>query len=83
MLIEDLSLIPAELLGFDDYIPPFATARGTDILKGVNYGSGGAGIRAETGLNLVIFNSPARKCVLACFHMIIKTKNPISKILQF
>ncbi|KAM7505879.1 hypothetical protein LguiB_004783 [Lonicera macranthoides] len=44
--------ILAELLGFDDYIPPFATARGTDIVGGVNYGSGGAGIRAETGLNL-------------------------------
>ncbi|KAK3007489.1 hypothetical protein RJ639_014611 [Escallonia herrerae] len=41
--------IIAELLGFDDYIPPYATARGPDILKGVNYGSGSAGIRDETG----------------------------------
>ncbi|CAK9154693.1 unnamed protein product [Ilex paraguariensis] len=41
-----------ELLGFDDYIPPFATARGQDILKGVNYGSGSAGIRDETGQQL-------------------------------
>ncbi|KAA8515024.1 hypothetical protein F0562_018189 [Nyssa sinensis] len=44
--------ILAELLGFEDYIPPFATARGNGILKGVNYGSGGAGIRNETGQQL-------------------------------
>ncbi|KAM7505880.1 hypothetical protein LguiB_004784 [Lonicera macranthoides] len=47
-----MSLVSAELLGFEDYIPPFATARGINILKGVNYASGGAGIRAETGQNL-------------------------------
>ncbi|KAL3846149.1 hypothetical protein ACJIZ3_003552 [Penstemon smallii] len=42
-----------ELLGFDSYIPPFATAKGTEnIIKGVNYGSGGAGIRSETGEKL-------------------------------
>ncbi|XAR66619.1 Triacylglycerol lipase [Bertholletia excelsa] len=39
-------------LGFDDSPPPFATARGQDILKGVNYASGGAGIRDETGRQL-------------------------------
>ncbi|KAK4340622.1 hypothetical protein RND71_039123 [Anisodus tanguticus] len=39
----------AELVGFDNFIPPFATARGPEILKGVNYGSGVAGIRDETG----------------------------------
>ncbi|CAK9182033.1 unnamed protein product [Ilex paraguariensis] len=44
--------ILAELLGFDDYIPPFATARGQDILKGVNYGSESVGIRDETGQQL-------------------------------
>ncbi|XP_027101519.1 GDSL esterase/lipase At1g29670-like [Coffea arabica] len=38
----------AQLLGFDNFIPPYATARGQDIIKGVNYGSGGAGIRDET-----------------------------------
>ncbi|XP_062165341.1 GDSL esterase/lipase At1g29670-like isoform X2 [Alnus glutinosa] len=37
-----------QLLGFEDYIPPFATARGKEILKGVNYASGAAGIRNET-----------------------------------
>ncbi|KAE8056665.1 hypothetical protein FH972_013413 [Carpinus fangiana] len=39
----------AEFLGFDNYIPPFATARGREILKGVNYASSAAGIRNETG----------------------------------
>ncbi|KAL0395284.1 UNVERIFIED_CONTAM: GDSL esterase/lipase [Sesamum latifolium] len=42
----------AELLGFDDYIPPFATAQGNEIFKGVNYASGSAGIRDETGEQL-------------------------------
>ncbi|XP_057471149.1 GDSL esterase/lipase At1g29670-like [Actinidia eriantha] len=42
----------AELLGFDKYIPPFATASDQEILMGVNYGSGGAGIRDETGSQL-------------------------------
>ncbi|KAL3846146.1 hypothetical protein ACJIZ3_003549 [Penstemon smallii] len=42
--------IIGELLGFDSYIPPFATAQGTEnIIKGVNYGSGAAGIRSESG----------------------------------
>ncbi|KAG8374658.1 hypothetical protein BUALT_Bualt10G0018900 [Buddleja alternifolia] len=44
--------ILAKFLGFDTYIPPFATAQGEDILKGVNYGSGSAGIRSETGQQL-------------------------------
>lgn len=43
----------AELLGFDDYIPPYATARGEQILRGVNYASAAAGIRSETGQQLV------------------------------
>ncbi|KAL0395279.1 UNVERIFIED_CONTAM: GDSL esterase/lipase [Sesamum latifolium] len=38
-----------ELLGFDNYIPPFATAQGNEIIRGVNYASGSAGIRDETG----------------------------------
>ncbi|KAJ4718997.1 GDSL esterase/lipase [Melia azedarach] len=38
----------AELLGFENHIPPFASARSEDILKGVNYASGGAGIKDET-----------------------------------
>lgn len=46
----------AQLLGFDKYIPPFATARDQDILMGVNYGSGGAGIRDGSGTELVIIS---------------------------
>ena len=42
----------AELLGFDDYIPPYADASGDAILKGVNYASAAAGIREETGQQL-------------------------------
>jgi phospholipase/lecithinase/hemolysin len=42
----------AELLGFDDYIPPYVSASGQDILKGVNYASAAAGIREETGRQL-------------------------------
>ncbi|KAH7856717.1 hypothetical protein Vadar_004651 [Vaccinium darrowii] len=42
----------AELLGFDKPIPPFATATGREILMGVNYASGAAGIRDETGYQL-------------------------------
>lgn len=42
----------AESLGFQRYIPPYATARGRDILWGVNYASAAAGIREETGRQL-------------------------------
>ncbi|XP_061356076.1 GDSL esterase/lipase At1g29670-like [Gastrolobium bilobum] len=42
----------AELLGFNGYISPYATARGRDILRGVNYASAAAGIREETGQQL-------------------------------
>ncbi|GFQ02726.1 GDSL esterase/lipase at4g18970 [Phtheirospermum japonicum] len=42
----------AELLGFDDYIPPYSSARGEQILRGVNYASAAAGIRQETGQQL-------------------------------
>ncbi|KAG6756181.1 hypothetical protein NC652_027747 [Populus alba x Populus x berolinensis] len=42
----------AQQLGFRNYIPPYATARGRDILGGVNYASAAAGIREETGRQL-------------------------------
>ncbi|KAF7151938.1 hypothetical protein RHSIM_Rhsim02G0055800 [Rhododendron simsii] len=48
----DLGVQIPQFLGFDEYIPPFATARDQDILLGVNYGSGGAGIRDESGTEL-------------------------------
>ncbi|KAK4564890.1 hypothetical protein RGQ29_006800 [Quercus rubra] len=45
--------IIAELLGFENYIPAFATApKGFEILRGVNYASGSAGIRNESGQHL-------------------------------
>ena len=45
--------ITADLLGFKSYIPPFATANSEQIISGVNYASGAAGIREETGQNVV------------------------------
>ncbi|KAL8205820.1 hypothetical protein R6Q57_009371 [Mikania cordata] len=42
----------AQLLGFDKFIPPFASAKDAEILIGVNYASGGAGIRHETSKHL-------------------------------
>ncbi|RDX65403.1 GDSL esterase/lipase, partial [Mucuna pruriens] len=40
----------SEYLGFaESSIPPYANTGGSDILKGVNYASGAAGIRPETG----------------------------------
>ncbi|XP_047154624.1 GDSL esterase/lipase At1g29670-like [Vigna umbellata] len=41
--------IISQFLEFENFIPPFANTSGSDILKGVNYASGGAGIRSETG----------------------------------
>ncbi|GMN43435.1 hypothetical protein TIFTF001_012638 [Ficus carica] len=42
-----------QLLGFEHFIQPFATAAGTDnILDGVNYASGSAGILRQTGQHL-------------------------------
>ncbi|KAK1276870.1 GDSL esterase/lipase [Acorus gramineus] len=42
----------AELLGFDDYIPPFVNTRGQALLNGANFASAAAGIREETGRQL-------------------------------
>ncbi|KAG5029551.1 hypothetical protein AAZX31_05G152200 [Glycine max] len=44
--------IITELLGLENFIPPFANTGVSDILKGVNYASGAAGIRNETGTHL-------------------------------
>ena len=44
--------IVAQLLGFEDFIPSFANSVRSDITKGVNYASGSAGIRNETGKHL-------------------------------
>jgi len=53
------SIIAAQLLGFDNFIPPFANTSGSDILRGVNYASGGAGIRNETGSHSVQIKEPS------------------------
>ncbi|KAJ8494050.1 hypothetical protein OPV22_015771 [Ensete ventricosum] len=42
----------AALLGFDDFIPPYANTRGQALLSGVNFASAAAGIREETGRQL-------------------------------
>ncbi|KAJ8774722.1 hypothetical protein K2173_017168 [Erythroxylum novogranatense] len=41
--------ILGQFLGFDDFIPPFPSASGSYIVNGVNYASGSAGIRNESG----------------------------------
>jgi hypothetical protein len=43
----------ARLLGFDDYIPPYAGATSEQLLTGVNFASAAAGIRDDTGQQLV------------------------------
>lgn len=50
--------LAAEFLGFGKPIPPFASTATDDqeILMGVNYASGAAGIRDETGYQLVMNN---------------------------
>ncbi|KAE8713820.1 GDSL esterase/lipase [Hibiscus syriacus] len=44
--------IIVQLLGFQEFIPPFATSKGRQILKGVNYASGSSGILNESGQQL-------------------------------
>jgi len=41
--------IIADILGFDEHIPPFATVSNSQLLRGVNYASGSAGVLEETG----------------------------------
>ncbi|XVF69960.1 hypothetical protein PTKIN_Ptkin11bG0122800 [Pterospermum kingtungense] len=41
-----------ELLGFKHYMPPFAESKGKNILNGVNYASGSAGILDASGKQL-------------------------------
>ncbi|KAJ0075187.1 hypothetical protein Patl1_35174 [Pistacia atlantica] len=48
----DQDILKAQLLGFENFIPAHAASKGDqDILKGINYASGGAGIREETATN--------------------------------
>nr|KAJ0212663.1 hypothetical protein LSAT_V11C400175680 [Lactuca sativa] len=52
MMWQIVCLISGQLLGFVNYIPPYATVTNQEISTGVNYGSGTAGIRDETGSHL-------------------------------
>uniref|UniRef100_A0A0E0PQ06 GDSL esterase/lipase n=2 Tax=Oryza TaxID=4527 RepID=A0A0E0PQ06_ORYRU len=47
-----LSYFLPKLLGFEDFIPPFAGASSDQLLTGVNFASAAAGIREETGQQL-------------------------------
>jgi len=49
----------AQLLGFDNFIPPFAATSGDQLLGGANFASAAAGIRAETGQQLVCMFGPS------------------------
>ncbi|KAI9121450.1 hypothetical protein K1719_008483 [Acacia pycnantha] len=45
-------------------IPPFANTSGSDILKGVNYASGAAGILPDTAIQMALYELGARKFTL-------------------
>ncbi|KAK1264090.1 GDSL esterase/lipase [Acorus gramineus] len=47
-----LADVLAQLLGFRNFIPSYALAQSSSILRGLNYASGASGIRDETGNNL-------------------------------
>ncbi|KAK4491617.1 hypothetical protein RD792_002372 [Penstemon davidsonii] len=58
--------ITAELLGFEERIPPYVNATNGDFLRGVNYGSGGCGILHETGRQLYkLYDYGARKVAVS------------------
>ncbi|PKA64621.1 GDSL esterase/lipase [Apostasia shenzhenica] len=42
----------SQLLGFEDYVPPYASTSGQALLSGANFASAAAGIREETGQQL-------------------------------
>ncbi|XP_020597494.1 GDSL esterase/lipase At1g33811 [Phalaenopsis equestris] len=44
--------ILAQLLGFRNFIPSYSAVQRNEVLRGVNFASGAAGIRDETGNNL-------------------------------
>nr|GEY32470.1 GDSL esterase/lipase At1g29670-like [Tanacetum cinerariifolium] len=44
--------IIGQLLGFQNFTPPYNTATNEDLSAGVNYGSGSAGILEDTGSHL-------------------------------
>jgi len=54
-----------------DFIPPFASLAGWDILKGVNYASGSAGIRHETGKHTVKIKLNKLILILYMFNILL------------
>jgi hypothetical protein len=69
----------AKLLGFDNYIPPYANTNGDQLLTGVNFASAAAGIRDETGQQLVRLILISTLHLLTCskksLHLLRKTGN--------
>ncbi|XP_059669430.1 GDSL esterase/lipase At1g29670-like [Cornus florida] len=77
----------AQLLGFKNYIPPYATTRGRALLKGVNYASAAAGIRDETGYQLgarISMNGQVRnyRSTVAQVRQILGSNNSAAKHLS-
>ncbi|KAK2642632.1 hypothetical protein Ddye_024395 [Dipteronia dyeriana] len=76
----------AKRLGFKHFIPPFATANGSKILQGVNYASGSAGIRDESGqeqgenVNLRKQLANHRKIVSRIAHMLRSKKSAVEHL---
>ncbi|TYI68615.1 hypothetical protein E1A91_D08G100900v1 [Gossypium mustelinum] len=60
-----------ELLGFEEYMPPFAKSERKNILQGVNYASGASGILDETGSLMILRNdSSTEKLLRQCIYSI-------------
>ncbi|XP_076948610.1 GDSL esterase/lipase At1g29670-like [Bidens hawaiensis] len=56
--------IIGQLLGFDEYVPTYAAVTDQHINQGVNYASGGSGIREETGSHLSLYDLGGKKIVV-------------------
>ncbi|KAG8485722.1 hypothetical protein CXB51_019080 [Gossypium anomalum] len=76
-----------ELLGFEEYMPPFAKSEKKNILQGVNYASGASGILDETGslmgarvpMSIQIRN---HKTVIARIRKILRNDSSTEKLLR-
>ena len=69
-LIFGVYLVIAKKLGFKKSIPPFANGT-TEILEGLNYGSGGGGILNETGsqfVNISLFHKLKEEDILKAWN---------------
>lgn len=70
-------------MGFDDFIPPYATASGRQLLQGVNFASAAAGIRDETGRQLVSLKSTSIVKLLGNYHVIVEIFDHINDYRKF